>query len=239
MHRINVHEYIIFYLTKFVMKNFRFLWRHEVRQADWISRKLIHRRKIRFGWGVSYLPNLLLEAVRSKRNLSSTRKNLLFTKKKAFKAAGEVVRGEDRSIRMGYIEIETKELLDREKKGYYTEKVRRKQLQEIELLVDHFLSLMKTGGNTYGEAVHKAYPTKKHYLAFIKKIERAEQDVVHAAVTGLRKGSKKERVTWFHKVQEVTRSIRMEDVERLYPVDEKIANPDHEDIFSKHTDQSA
>lgn len=199
------------------MKNFRFIWRHEVRLADFISRKLIHRRKIRFGWGVSYLPNLLVEAVRSKRNLSRTRKNLLFTKKLAFKAAGEVSRGEDRAIRMGYIEIETKELLDRERKGYYTEKVRRKQLQEIELLVDHFLSLMKTGVKNYGEAVHKAYPSKKNYLTFIQKLERAEQEVIHAAVTGLRKGSKRDRVRWFQKVQEVTRRFRMEEVERLYP----------------------
>ena len=200
------------------MKNFRFIWRHEVRQAHCISRELIHRRKIRFRWGVSYLPNLLIEAIRSKRNLSRTHKNLIFTKKKAFNAAREVARGEDRSLRMGYIEIETKELLDKERKGFYTEKLRRKQLQEIELLVDHFLSLMKSNGKTYEEALKKTYPARKKYLIFLRKLEQTEQDVIHAAITGLRKGSKKDRVTWFQKIQDATRSIRMEEVERIYPV---------------------
>lgn len=202
---------------KQAMKDYRCIWRHEAHQADRISRTLIQKRKVRFGWGVAYLPSLLLETLHFRRNLSSTRRNLLFTKRKAFKAAREISRGGDRAIQWGYIEIETKDLLDKEKKGLYTEKVRRKQLQEIELLVDHFLNLMKSNGRTYEEAVRTAYPAKGQYLGFLGKLERAEQEVISAAVTGIRKGSKKERVTWFQRVQETTRSIRTKEAGRLFP----------------------
>ncbi|MFZ7111168.1 MAG: NF038143 family protein [Desulfatiglandales bacterium] len=202
------------------MEDFRFIWRHEVGQADSISRELIHKRKVRVGWGVDYLPKVLLELIRSKRQLSSTCKNLLFTKKKAFRAAMEIVRGADRSIQVGHIEIETKELLDREKKGFYTEKVRRRQLQEIELLLDHYLGLMRSQGRSYEETLREAYPTKRKYLVFLQELEKAEASVIHAAIAGVRKGNKKDRTTWFQKLQDATRSIRREEAKRLFPTEE-------------------
>ena len=146
-----------------------------------------------------------------------TRKNLLFTRRKAIKAAREVARGGDRAIQMGFIEIETKDLLDREKKGFYTEKVRRKQTREVELLVDHFLRLMNTKENTFEAMVRESYPSGKEYLAFLNRLQQAEQDVIQAAITSMRKGSKKERLNWFKGVRETTRSIRMEEASRIFP----------------------
>lgn len=199
------------------MKNPRLLWKHEVIQADKVARSLVRMRKVKSGWGVMFIPNWFYEMVHCRRNLAKTRKNLLFTRQKAFKAAKEIMKGEDRSLQIGVIEIETRDLLDREKKGYYTDKVRRKQIQEIEVLIDHFLALLRTESRTNDEAIGKAYPTQKQYLSFLRKLERAEEEVIRVSIDGVRAGSKKERVAWFQKVQDTTRRIRSEETKRFFP----------------------
>lgn len=199
------------------MKDPNLLWKYEAVQVDKVARSLIRRRKVKTGWGVLFLPNWLFERAHHRRHLAKTRKNLLFTRHKAFRAAKEIMKGGDRSLQMETIEKETKDLLDREKKGYYTDKVRRKQVQEIEVLIDHFLALLRTETPTCEEAIEKAYPTKKQYLSFLQKLERAEEEVIRASIAGVRAGSRKERIAWFHKVQETIRRTRLEEANRFFP----------------------
>jgi hypothetical protein len=199
------------------MKKSRTIWNHEVRQADKIARKLIPRDKGKLGWRLHLLPFSLGAYFRYKRGLFSIRKNLLFTKGLAFDAAKEVVRGKERFLEMRFIELKTKEILDKGGKGFYTEKVRRKQLQEIELLVDHYAEILRSEKDLYEDRIRTCYSTKKKYQSFLNKLHEAEHAVIQAAVSSLRKGSKKEREAWFKKVEEVSRNARMEEVKKIFP----------------------
>jgi hypothetical protein len=136
----------------------------------------------------------------------------------AFDAAKEIIGGESRAAQTRLIEIKTKKLLDKEKKGYYTEKLRRKQLQEMELLIEHYLHLLNSNGTNYPRLVSATYPSKQKYLSFLNKLQKAEQEVMQAAITSMKRGSKQERLTWFRRVEEAYKKARMEEVEQIFPI---------------------
>ena len=199
------------------MGNDRAIWSHEVGQAKKIARSLDDASRIEFGWRMLLLPNFLVHYIRYERNLSLTRRNLLFTKRMAFDAAKEIIGGESQAAQIRLIEIKTKKLLDKERKGYYTEKLRRKQLQEMELLIEHYLHLLNSNGTNYPGLVSATYPSKQKYLSFLNKLQKAEQEVMQAAITSMKRGSKQERLTWFRRVEEAYKKARMEEVEQIFP----------------------
>lgn len=199
------------------MGNSRAIWRHELGRADRVARGLIDTSRVRFGWRILLLPNFLVHYFYFRKNLSITRKNLLFTKQLAFNAAKEIFGGESQASEMRLIEIKTKKLLDREKKGYYTEKIRRKQLPEIQLLMDHYLGLLNSNVKKYAEMVKATYRSKQNYLSFLNKLQAAEKEVIQAALSTMKKGSKQERLNWFRRVEEAFKQARMEEVEKIFP----------------------
>jgi hypothetical protein len=60
------------------------------------------------------------------------------------------------------------------------------------------------------------YASKGSYLNFLNGRQRVEGEVIQAAITTMRKGTKKERRLWFDKVRKATKKIRMEEADRLY-----------------------
>jgi hypothetical protein len=199
------------------MGNYRAIWNHEVDQANKIARRLVDASRIKFGWRMLFLPYFLVHYIYYKKNLILTRKNLLFTKRMAFDASKEIVGGESHAMQIRLIEIKTRKLLDKQKKGYYTEKLRRKQLQEIELLIEHYLHLLNSNEKRYGEMVRTIYASRQKYLSFLNRLQKAEQEVIQAAVTSMKKGSKQERLTWFRRVGEVTKEARGGEIEQIFP----------------------
>jgi hypothetical protein len=199
------------------MPNSRAIWKHEVNQAAKVAHNLIERDRVKSGWKKFFLPFLFHDYMRFRKSLNLTRKNLLFTKRLAFDAAKEISRGQARAEEIRWIEIETKKLLKKERKGYYTEKVRRKQLHEIEVLVDHYIGLLNSNKTQYSEMVIVTYETAKNYLAFLNKLHNVEQEVIKATLATMRKGSKKERFSWFRKVQEASKQVRMEEAASIFP----------------------
>jgi hypothetical protein len=69
---------------------------------------------------------------------------------------------------------------------------------------------------SYGEMIKVTYQSKKRYLSFLNELHEIEQEVIQAAITTMRKGSKKDRLRWFRKVQETSKKARMEEVERIF-----------------------
>lgn len=198
------------------MGNYRAIWNHEVDQANKIARRLVDASRTKFGWRMLFLPYFLVHYIYYKKNLILTRKNLLFTKRMAFDASKEIVGGESHAMQIRLIEIKTKKLLDKQKKGYYTEKLRRKQLQEIELLIDHYLDLLNSNENRYGEMIRTTYASRQKYLSFLNKLQKAEQEVIQAAITSMKRGSKQERLAWFRRVEEVSKEARGGEVEQIF-----------------------
>jgi hypothetical protein len=198
------------------MGNYRAIWNHEVDQANKIARRLVDASRTKFGWRMLFLPYFLVHYIYYKKNLILTRKNLLFTKRMAFDASKEIVGGESHAMQIRLIEIKTKKLLDKQKKGYYTEKLRRKQLQEIELLIDHYLDLLNSNENRYGEMIRTTYASRQKYLSFLNRLQKAEQEVIQAAITSMKRGSKQERLAWFRRVEEVSKEARGGEVEQIF-----------------------
>ena len=199
------------------MKLSRIIWNHEVRQADKIALKLVRKNEGKLARRLLLFPLSLGAYFLYKRGRLKIRKNLLFTKRLAFNAAIEVLGGKERFLEMRLIELKTKEILDKGSKGFYTEKVRRKQLQEIELLVDHYIKVLRSEKDLYEEGIRTCYPTKKKYQSFLNKLQEAEHAVIQVAISSVRKGSKKEREAWFKKVEEVSRNAKMEEMNWIFP----------------------
>ena len=199
------------------MGNNRRIWNHEVDLANKIAQSLVDASRIKFGWRILLLPRFLVQYIYYKKQFINTRKNLLFTKRMAFDAAKQITGGEIHTAQMRLIEIRTQKLLDKERKGYYTAKLRHKQLEEIELLIDHYLHLLNSKGKNYAELLTCAYPSKQKYLSFLNRLQKAEQEVIRAAITSMKKGSKRERLNWFGSVEDASREARMAEVEDLFP----------------------
>jgi len=198
------------------MANMRNIWQNEARQADRIAVVLTESSKAKIGWRILLLPLFLSDYFRHLGRRRRTRKNLLFTKQLAFEAAKNVHKTGEPAWEIRKYEIKTQEILDREKKGLYTDKIRRKQLLEIEFLMNHYLNLFKVDESSHSAAIKSMYPSRGRYLEFLNKLQKAEEDVIQAAIGTVRKGSKKERRQWYDKVRTTTRKFRMEETGKIY-----------------------
>ena len=240
------------------MSNFRAIWKHEVKQADDIAKLLLDSKKVNINWKIILLPVFLYRVYHYRKDLRFTRKNFLFTKQLAFDAARNISQGKEQAWEFRRIEIKTQEILDKEKKGFYTEKIRRRQLSEIQLLMKHYLDLFEitttrtAGGldftaiggkrqgreapqlmrvepgakhpvwktqskqSTYAAVIMESYSSRGNYLAFLSDLHKAEEDVIQAAISTMRKGTKKDRKEWFQKVKQTTQQVRMAEADQIY-----------------------
>ena len=198
------------------MANLRTIWLHEKREANQIARILIEDQAVKINWRVILLPLFLMDIIHYRHRLRVLRKNLLYTRRLAFDAAQNIIEGEEHGWQVRRIEIKTQEALDRDKSGQYTEKIRRKQLGEIEPLITHYVDLINTGKSSYPEMIKALYPSRSKYLNFLNRLHKLEEEVIQASITTTRKGTKKERRQWFDRVRTVTRDTRMSGVDSIY-----------------------
>jgi hypothetical protein len=198
------------------MSIFRAIWRHEVGQAGQIAKILLDNKKVNINWEIILLPVFLYKVYHYRNDLRFTRKNFLFTKQLAFDAAKNIFQVKEQAWEFRRIEIKTQEILDKEKKGFYTEKIRRKQMSEIDLLIKHYLKLFNARQSKYPEIIKEIYQSKGNYLTFLSTLRKAEEDVIQAAITTMRKGTKKNRREWFQKVRQTTKKVRMAEAEQIY-----------------------
>ena len=91
----------------------------------------------------------------------------------------------------------------------------------IEFLMNYFLDLFKADGSSYSEAIKARYPSRGRYMEFLNRLQKIEEDVIQAATTTVRRGSKKERRQWYDKVRTTTKKFRMEEIARIYPESRK------------------
>ena len=198
------------------MKPFKAIQKYEIRQTGQIAGALIEMTKSKFNWRIIIFPVFLYDLIRYRRRLHVLRKNLFFTKQFALEVADNIHQGKERAWEIRQIEIKTRDILDKEKKGFYTEKIRNKQLHEIEFLIDHYLELLGTNQPGYKESLKAKFTSKGSFLAYLHSLQKVEEEVIQAAIATMRKGTKKERRLWFDKVRAVTRKIRVEVADRIY-----------------------
>jgi hypothetical protein len=198
------------------MKSVNAIRNYEVRQTGQIAGALVDRPTSRFHWRIIVFPLFIYDFIRYRRRLQVLRKNLFFTKQYALEAANNIHQGKERAWEIRQVEIQTRDILDKEKKGFYTEKIRNRQLREIGFLVDHYLELLSTNQPGYTDSIKAAYTSKGSYLAFLNRFQQFEEEVIQAAITTMRKGTKKERRLWFDRVRAATKDIRIKAASRMY-----------------------
>lgn len=198
------------------MKNYRTIWSHEVRQTDQIVNILLDDQKVPVDWRMLLLPVYLYNLFKYRNKHRFTRKNLLYTKRLAFEAAKKIDQGKDQAWEFRQIEIKTKDLLNKEKKGFYTEKIRRRQLPEMDFLISHYRALIHSKQTTYSAIIKEVFPSKGRYMAHLSSLQKLEEDVIQAATTSMRKGSKADRRRWFQKVKEITKKVRTTEANEIY-----------------------
>ena len=109
----------------------------------------------------------------------------MFTKELALDAARNIIKkGRTRESELAQIEDKTKSILDADTDGIYSEEIRRSQMEEIDLLIDHYCKLFKTDGVDYSSLVINTYQDRRGYTAFFFQTQRYRKGGVECCQTG-------------------------------------------------------
>ena len=146
-----------------------------------ISASLIQSKPISV-WEIMIPVIFILNFAKIKQSREVFIQNHMFTQNMALKAAFDMFKkGLSRQEVMDSIDSQTKKTLSSVPDSIYSDEIRREQIKEIELLVDHYGKLFKADGEDYAALVVGAYQTRENYAAFFKQLKVAENDVMAAA----------------------------------------------------------
>ncbi|MGB9698396.1 MAG: NF038143 family protein [Thermodesulfobacteriota bacterium] len=169
-------------------------------------------------WEITVPPLFFINFFRLKRARETMALNFLFTKKLALEAAFNIV---DKEKNIGEVKEQLKEktgnILAADKKGIYSAKIRQKQIQEMEFLIEHYLRLFAAEGKDYAAMLKKAYLQREAYLAFLERLEKLEKEVYLAAMQTVKSTSAKEVAK---QMEEATYKIRRIDADKIFPPNE-------------------
>ena len=165
-------------------------------------------------WEVLIPVIFILGFMRSKEQRETFAQNLMFTKKMALEAAFEMLKnGQSKEAAMSRIAAETQGLLTSIPNGVYSDAIRQKQLEEIELLIEHYCRLMRAEGTDYVTLVADAYKTREDYAVFQAKLILAESAVTRAARETL--GNQADHQT-AARIETATEKFRQQEAETIY-----------------------
>jgi hypothetical protein len=112
------------------------------------------------------------------------------------------------------IRAKTEELVSSVPGGIYSDDIRRQQLIEIDLLIDHYSRLLNAVGQDYAALVTHVYQTADSYASFLKALGTAEKDVISAARRTL--GSQTDMAA-AEKIESITENMRAAEVNKIFP----------------------
>ncbi|OGP89617.1 MAG: hypothetical protein A2157_17065 [Deltaproteobacteria bacterium RBG_16_47_11] len=150
------------------------------------------------------------------RRSSETRRYsdlFLFPRKLALDGALDILNGEDRKKILSQIEDDMKQWLA--SLNLYSEKLHRKHMEEISLLIDHYSKLLHAEGNNYPGLVKYAYQARESYEAYLHRLSAAEQEVDHA-IAEIR-GETKEIMERLRVEQIQVMELRTKEVNQIFP----------------------
>jgi Fe2+ transport system protein B len=165
-------------------------------------------------WEIMIPVIFILNYVKIKQSREVFIQNHLFTKELALKAVLDMVeKAQSRDAVMNSIKLRTKELVSTVPDGIYSNDIRRGQIKEIDILIDHYCKLFEADGEDYTALVVNAYGTREEYTAFLKQLKSAENDVVMAARRTL--GDKVDLLA-AGRLEELIDRVRAADVEKIF-----------------------
>ena len=183
-----------------------------------IAASLIQPKQITV-WEIMIPVIFILNFAKIKQSREVFIQNHLFTKNMALKAAFDMnKKGLGRQEVMDRIESQTKKTLASVPETIYSDEIRREQVKEIELLLDHYGRLFKADGEDYVVLVIDAYQTRENYTAFYKQLRAAENGVMMAARRTLGDQADSQAAG---RLEEITERIRAAGVNNIFNSDSR------------------
>jgi len=203
---------------KAVDTKYKIILGHEQSMARSIAASLIQPKQITV-WEIMIPVIFILNFAKIKQSREVFIQNHLFTKNMALKAAFDMnKKGLGRQEVMDRIESQTKKTLASVPETIYSDEIRREQVKEIELLLDHYGRLFKADGEDYVVLVIDAYQTRENYTAFYKQLKAAENDVMMAARRTLGDQADSQAAG---RLEEITDRIRAAGVNKIFNTDSR------------------
>ena len=195
-------------------KKFEFILARERSLAHSVARSVVIPKPIGV-WEFMIPVIFILNFMKNKQVKELFIQNFMFTKKLALQAAFDMIKLE-RSREEVIVQIEEKTgniLASEETQGIYSDEIRREQIKEIDLLIDHYCKLFATNGTDYSSLVANAYQNRQSYMAFVEQLKSVEKEVSKAAQQTL--GDKTDTVA-LSRIEAATARIRMAEVEKIF-----------------------
>ena len=166
-------------------------------------------------WEIMIPVIFILNYVKLKHSREIFVQNQMFTKKMALDAAQDMLKKDASKERvMEQIQAKTEELVSSVPGGIYSDDIRRQQLIEIDLLIDHYSRLLNAAGQDYAALVTHVYQTADSYASFLEALGTAEKDVISAARRTL--GSQTDMAA-AEKIESITENMRAAEVNKIFP----------------------
>lgn len=201
-------------LPTFLDTKYNIIHSQERRLAKAVARSIVKMPEITI-WAFMIPFIFFFIFLRYKRASETFVLNFLFTKKLALDAALDIMKNDQsRQDVLARIEDRTSDILAADRGGVYSDKIRRQQMNEINLLLDHYLKLLDAQGNNYQSLVKDAYQTQDNYTAFLRELTLAEKAVNRVAIQTVGRGeAASELVLGMERAAE---GIRAEQAEKIF-----------------------
>ena len=200
-------------MTDDYYKKFKIIFERERSLAQGLAASLI-RPKTLTVWEIMIPVIFILNYVKLKHSREIFIQNQIFTKKMALDAALDMKKKDaSKETVMAQIQAKTKEMVSSVPGGIYSDDIRRQQLKEIDLLVDHYTRLLNAEGRDYPSLITDAYQTAADYSSFLEALKSAEKEVMSAAQRTL--GDQTDLAT-AAKIESITESMRAAEVNNIF-----------------------
>ncbi len=197
-------------------KKFKIIFERERSMAQGLASSLI-RPKTLTVWEIMIPVIFILNFAKLKQSREILIQNQMFTKKMALDAALDMQKKDtSKETVVAQIQTKTKELVSSVPGGIYSDDIRRQQLKEIDLLVDHFTRLLNAAGKDYASLVTHAYQTAADYSSFLEALKSAENEVMGAARRTLGDQTDMETAA---KIESITANMRTAEVKKIFSSD--------------------
>ncbi len=157
----------------------------------------------------------ILHFMRNKQSREVFIQNYMFTKLQALDAAFKMLKkGLSRTDVLSATEEKTQALLTApQTREIYSETIRQQQMNEIDLLFDHYCKLFGAEGQDYDTLVRNAYGSREVYLEFHRRLAAAEKNVSEAARQTL---GPKADADALARIEATTEAVRQARIEKTF-----------------------
>lgn len=194
-------------------KKYEMILSHESKVARSVALAVIQPKPFSV-WEVLIPIIFIFGYMKSKETREAFAQNVLFTKKMAMQAAFDMLKkGQTRQSVIERIRLKTRELIAEIPGGIYSDEIRREQLKEIDLLVDHYCRLLNSEGDDYDSLVFNAYQTPERLSNFYEQLRKAEEGVGRAARSTL--GDNADTPT-LERMNVALQNIRLKFTEKIF-----------------------